>query len=188
LAYGNGQFVRIEITANQPDWESVVASSSDGTNWVTRLSLPGEALTAVTFANGQFVVVGAGDDSTGPFYTSPDGINWTPREAKYSYSASDWPIGIAYGQGRFVVMDNETGTALVSGAPFAMLELKPGTNSDSLLLSVRAPVGTACTIQKSRDLIGWQDVTNIVSSEPTNTLTEVSPASGVALFYRGVVH
>jgi hypothetical protein len=68
LAYGNGQFVRVEITAAQPDFESVVASSSDGTNWVTRLSLSGEALTAVTFANGQFVVVGASDDdSTGLF-------------------------------------------------------------------------------------------------------------------------
>jgi hypothetical protein len=187
LAYGNGQFVRVEITAAQPDWESVVASSSDGTNWVTRLSLPDEALTAVTFANGQFVVVGASDDdSTGPFYTSPDGINWTPREVKYSFSALAWPIGIAYGQGRFVVMDG-SGTAFVSGAPFAMLELKPGTNSDSLLLSVRAPVGTACTIQRSRDLTRWQDVTNIVSSDPTDALAEVSPASGPALFYRAVV-
>jgi hypothetical protein len=191
LAYGNGKFVQVASTYDDSEdlLDGAIASSSDGTNWVTTLVTSGEPLTGVIFADGQFLAVGASDPSLmyeyiPPFYTSTDGVTWTVRPVTYPLS---WPVCVAYGNGRFVAMD-ELGTALVSGAPFAVLELKPGTNSDSLLLSVRAPVGTACTIQRSRDLTGWQDVTNIVSSAPTNALTEISPANGPALFYRAVVH
>lgn len=59
-------------------------------------------LLAATFANGQFLAVGAG----GTIVSSTDGVTWTPR----SSGTSSLLTGIAYGGGRYVAVGND-GTA-----------------------------------------------------------------------------
>jgi hypothetical protein len=78
-----------------------VYTSSDLLVW-EKQSTPSEAsmriYLGVVYANGLYVMVGY---QNGRVMTSPDGINWTVR---VSPSGSPW--GIAYGNGKFVVVGN----------------------------------------------------------------------------------
>jgi hypothetical protein len=87
-AFGNGVFVSVVGGSSY--------TSSDGTTW-TEHPVDNSAsinLKCVAFGAGLFI---AGGDS-GVIYTSPDGVNWTPRSSGISESL----IGFAFGNNTFV--------------------------------------------------------------------------------------
>lgn len=68
IAFGNGKFVAVD---------GGLASSTDGVNWTrARIETPA-IVNSVLFAHGLFIAVGDG----GLIYTSPNGEDWTKRDA-----------------------------------------------------------------------------------------------------------
>src|SRR5438132_9505642 len=88
VAYGNNAFVAV-------GFGGAIASSADGTNWVSQTSGTPEALYGVAYGNGTFVAVGG----YGVILAS-DGLNWTSVD-----SGSDTLLtAAAYGNGTFVAV------------------------------------------------------------------------------------
>ena len=88
VTYGNNSFVAVGLGG-------AVASSSDGTNWVSQNSGTSGDLFGVAFGNGVFVAVGAEG-----LIVSSDGANWSVRN-----SGSDALLnGVTYGRGTFVAV------------------------------------------------------------------------------------
>lgn len=105
ITFGNGRFVSIGSGS--------ILTSTDGLTW-QRIALPVENVWMdVTYGNGLFVAVGRdgnySEDNIRLVMTSPDGINWTARNA----AAGDW-ASITFGNGRFVA------TAVLSYGYFFM--------------------------------------------------------------------
>ncbi len=72
IAFGAGKFVAVG--------DGGALTSPDGIAWTTVAQLAGDSFTAVTFANGKFLI---GTDDSG-FGTSTDGITWTQSIANVS--------------------------------------------------------------------------------------------------------
>jgi len=102
IAYGAGKFVMAGGHATYR-----VYYSTSGSSWTngTNSTLPsGSARKHLIFANNLFVLLNVGYASFGPrIYTSPDGITWTLR-----YSAYTDPAEVAYGNGKFVMIRNQS--------------------------------------------------------------------------------
>ena len=109
IAYAADKFVAVGKS-------ETICYSSDGTNW-TRCTVsipfptlndqfPGDNhLTAVTYGNSKFVVLGSWVARTRPAYlgillSSADGIHWN----NHSQGSSEPPNSIAYGDGKFVAI------------------------------------------------------------------------------------
>jgi hypothetical protein len=88
IAYGQGMFVIA-------DFDSKLATSTDGINWTQRTSGIGVIL-SIAYGQGMFVAVEIG----GKLITSTDGINWTQRTS--SFTAAYSIMVVTYGQGMFV--------------------------------------------------------------------------------------
>lgn len=103
VAEHNGLFVAVGFDSDGP----LIVTSSDGITW-TKRTVPGgaassTALFRITRGVGLFVV--AGFDSVSGLatvWTSPDGITWTTRA--FSGTVDTTPLGIAFGDGTFVVV------------------------------------------------------------------------------------
>jgi hypothetical protein len=98
VTYGSHRFVALGQTSLESD-ENIV-TSEDGVTWVAGTIPVTTALTGVTFADGLFVAVGCDVSGNGSIATSPDGTNWTTREARGLNS-------VAYGNGRFVAVGGD---------------------------------------------------------------------------------
>jgi hypothetical protein len=75
-----------------------ILTSPDGVVWTARsLSTTGN-LVGVTYANGQYIVVGntIAVNSTGFILASPDGVTWT------SHATTSNLYGVAFGAGTFI--------------------------------------------------------------------------------------
>jgi hypothetical protein len=97
IAFGNAVFVAVG--------GSRIMASDDGATWV-ETSVPGtQALQAVGFHLGQFIVVG----DRGTILTSPDGLQWTTRVS----GTTAFLAGIAAGGGQLAVAGS-AGTVLTS--------------------------------------------------------------------------
>ena len=109
LTFADGQFLAVSGGA--------VASSLDGTNWITHNCGPVDTagttygLGSVTYGNGTFVAAGSGrtpgaDGSCGVVFTSTNGVDWVaqPKPADLSDIAS-----VVYGNGLFVAAAGSTG-------------------------------------------------------------------------------
>lgn len=113
IAYGNGIFQVVTsgvLSGNCPrlDESGCSASSKDGINWFNYNSkLPEGSWNAVAYGAGLFAAVG-NPVAFGPFpglyriMTSPDGANWTRRQAP---QAGNWKA-VTYGNGLFVAVSN----------------------------------------------------------------------------------
>ena len=167
ITYGNGQFVAVG------DYGNIVASA-DGTNWIPRQSGTQNWLSNIAYGSGQFVVVGA----SGAIMTSIDGVNWVQREAG---TPTDL-YGIAYGNGHFVVIGSDA--AILESGSIITVALKPNRDTGFLDLSLEGPTGLNYTIQSSIDLSSWQDLTNIITVQPSSIIFDALPAMGDRLFYR----
>jgi hypothetical protein len=92
VTYGNGLFVAVAYNGTMP-----IMISPDGISW-TGITHSIGGLLSVTYGNGLFVAVTFTVTETNQVITSPDGVNWTLRDASES---SDWSC-VTYGNGLFV--------------------------------------------------------------------------------------
>ena len=103
IAYGKELFV----ATGSSETQGKIMTSRNGINWTTNNFMIGfhYGWNAITYANGIFVAGGGG----GPggaldiFITSPDGLNWTLRQAELFSRTIN---GITYGNGLFVAVGN----------------------------------------------------------------------------------
>lgn len=115
VTYGNGIWVAVGENGT-------VVKSTDGITWTARTSGTTKKLNDIAFANGQFVVIGAGTGAM-MVMTSTDGVTWSDRSngtnianswAHFSYVdylhdrfiASGWFTGIAYSTNNAVTFNN----------------------------------------------------------------------------------
>jgi hypothetical protein len=110
--YGGGRFVLIANNTNN------ILTSTDGTTFST-VTIPSDTAgdstvsqwTRITHGKGKFVAVSANDRATA---TSTNGTSWTRHDLALPEITvgNDWNIvSIAYGNNRFIILDNEGRTA-----------------------------------------------------------------------------
>ncbi|MGV6394503.1 hypothetical protein ACTUVN_004467 [Pseudomonas caspiana] len=101
--YANGQFVAV-------GYGTAAATSPDGINWTLR-AIPATSGSWVSIAFGAgLYVAGWSNGSSGGIATSPDGITWTTR----SLPGNGGVTSMAYGNGRFVAIQNNSSQISVS--------------------------------------------------------------------------
>ena len=180
-AYGKGQFVAVGGHIRDPlggsslDFGSII-TSNDGVNWVLRLSGIANGVRRIAYGNGQFVAMG----DFGTTLTSSDGVNWT----QFRLSAWNQQYGgaLAYGNGHFVVVGS-SGTLFASGA-IITLAIAPNSNTGLLSLSLEGPTGLTYSIQSSTDLVSWDEVTKITSTQSSQVTLNGLPVGVGRTFYR----
>ena len=95
LAYGNGQFVAV-------NFGSTVSRSSDGSTWTSQNYVGGvqSLFTRVSFANGQFFILGYNNSSTPQYFlfTSADGSTWAGPVTFTGYGL----FKVVYGNGIYL--------------------------------------------------------------------------------------
>ena len=101
VTYGNGRFVALSSVNASPH----EMFSTNAVNW-TPVSGPTGAWTGLTFGAGRFV----GVSSLGQLITSTDGVHWAQTwvHSKFHFTS------VAYGNGRFIAVDNAQGDVLIS--------------------------------------------------------------------------
>jgi hypothetical protein len=114
---------------------------------------------------------------SGTILTSADAVNWVPRQ-----TGADGLQAIAYGDGHFVAVGSN-GTILESG-DIVTLALARNAGTGGFVLSLTGPTGVAYTIEKSSDLVSWSSLTNIISTQPTEVISDSVQAVGGSAFYR----
>jgi len=154
VTYGNGLFVAVSS-----DSSSLVATSSDGTNWSTYTSSQYVRWYSVTYGNGLFVAVNT-DNPSPPVMTSPDGVNWTPQTAPFGYWDS-----VTYGNGLFVAVNGGSGGPPIMTSPDGV-NWTPSTNAPSGYWSsvtygnglfVCVSAGTSPSAMTSSDGVNWTE-------------------------------
>ena len=134
-------------------------TSPDGIQW-TQISLPAgiDRANAITWGNGQFVVVGG--EYSAQVATSPDGINWTAQTP---------PSGIVlhavtWGNGQFVAAGNSKFATSPDGINWTVREVPPAVNTcamrgvtwtGSRYVAVGYMPGNTTLILTSTDGIDW---------------------------------
>lgn len=94
IAFGSGIFVAVQYGGNDE-----YATSTNGTSWISRyLPVVSSDFTGIQFVNGLFVLY----DSTGTFFTSANGIDWTERTLSGFPSGTPSIKNVAYGNGVYV--------------------------------------------------------------------------------------
>jgi hypothetical protein len=102
VAYGNGRFVAVGAPL------ATAVMSTNGVVWTTATNPP--SATELAYGNGSFIAITRGNGSGVPFYSSPDGLNWTGRNSGMNTGPED----ITYGHGRFVVVGRNPFIPVVS--------------------------------------------------------------------------
>ncbi len=98
-----------------------ILSSPDGTNFVPVASPTTNGLSAVTFADGQFIAVGA----SGTIITSADGVTW---DTAASGTTNDL-AGVTYGKGQYVAVGaNATILISANGGTWSAVPVNKGKN------------------------------------------------------------
>ena len=130
-AYGNGLFVAAGQTETG---ECVIGSSSDGVTWVQRLIVPradllGVQLFDISYANGLFVAVGGiyGVHVLGnAVFTSANGISWASNFVLGGSALQ----GVAYGNGRHVIVGGTQSATSPDGAQWRYHDIKKALGQD----------------------------------------------------------
>jgi hypothetical protein len=186
VAYGEGRFVAVGLDFPPDPSGAIFESSSDGLTW-TWTELPFSRRNQsfhLAYGNGQFVAL-----ASSWIFSSRDGVTWAGR---YMLTAQGvpWgdlgahPLAIAYGNGHFVVV-GDYGTILESGSIITLgLSIQPGTGVPNLTLT--GPSGSSYTIQRSTDLVGWQNVTNFTSTQSSTVILDAQGATLQHAFYRAL--
>jgi deoxycytidylate deaminase len=174
IAYGQGMFVIA-------DFDSKLATSTDGINWTQRTSGIGVIL-SIAYGQGMFVAVEIG----GKLITSTDGINWTQRTS--SFDTTHISGAITYGQGMFVAVgyngklatstDGINWTQRISG--FDTSNIEAAAYGQGMFVVA----GASGKLATSTDGINW---TQRTSSFGTSTITGIIYDQGnfVAVGYSG---
>ncbi|MBA4371674.1 MAG: cell wall-binding protein [Thermodesulfovibrio sp.] len=113
IVFGNGLFVAV---GNVEGLVGTILTSPNGVTWAERYS--GSQLQKVTYGDSMYVVLGYGPN----FYTSPNGIDWSPQSIT-GYTNNSF-FGIASGNG----------TLIIVGGLFA-IGLPPSPSAEIILTS-----------------------------------------------------
>jgi hypothetical protein len=169
-AFGNNLFVAV---GNQPS----VYTSSDGTNWVSHPSQANQTLVKALFARDSFIGLG----TFGSLVTSPDGTNWTKRISRTSFNLD----GAAYSADSLVVV-GDNGLIMQSGA---VLELKEESRlpDGTFTFTTAAHPDNALSIERSFDLLKWQEVTNSPPQSGVLHIHDEGMSQTPKVFYRAVL-
>ena len=194
IAYGNGMFVAVgpQVVAvdNSVAGRHITVSSTDAVNWVLHewridgVEYGGsEFLNGIAYGNGQFVVVGGGEDDPPSILTSTDGVNWVPRSTRVRDGGFNQMLhGIGYGNGHFVATGDRW--MILQSGSIITLSITPNIGTGLLTLSLEGPTGLDYTIQSSSDLISWRDVTKITSAQSNKVILDGLPATPERAFFR----
>ena len=118
IAYGNGKFI---ATINGT---YKYAYSEDGINWTIQNMSANTTFTTVIYANNKFVMLGKNYSAY-----SEDGINWTINSFSYGDPYNDVKYGLAYGNGKYVVLNgNNTGAYSEDGINWIELTVPNAKN------------------------------------------------------------
>ncbi len=109
LTFANGLFVAVGGSRAG----SIILTSTNGTNWVSRNSGPRSDLKSITYGGGMFLVVG----TYSRILTSTDGSTWSNVTSSSHLVLN----AVAYGNGKFVVTSRST----VSGGDFGDVLTSP---------------------------------------------------------------
>lgn len=161
----------------------IVLNSTDGSTWTQRASgLTDGDISAIAFASGRFVAVGAYTSGNGAI-TSTDGVNWTQGNAGASL------YGVTWAGTEFIGVGNG---GIIRGSSDGITWSTRTTSVTTSLLSVAlgsrlVAVGLAGTLKYSGDGTTWTSAT----SPTTQNLLAVAKASNgsgfVAVGGAGVV-
>jgi len=110
VAYGSGNFVAFGDSSSGAGY---VATSVFGHVWALHQYSPAEAIGALAYGCGSFVAGGQSNGTTDPILSSTTGSEWSATEVN-TPAASNW-IGLSYGAGKYVALD-EAGDIAVSTA------------------------------------------------------------------------
>jgi hypothetical protein len=146
VGYGNGQFVGVGDAGT-------IATSPDGTNWMSRESGTTNSLSGAAYGNGQYVAVGA----NGTIMSSVDAVAWTGRNS----GTTNWLRGSTYGNGLFVVTGAD-GTFLTSPDGETWKRRDSGTTSALSNVTFGNDIFVAVAdnvILMSRDGLTWTQTT-----------------------------
>ena len=157
IAYGNGQFVAVGVTATIGGtvvlgYTGTIVTSTDGVSWIQPQSGTQSPLQGIAYGKGQFVVVNEFDTT---LLTSADGLNWEQRQSSIQTGTyvQMGLFGIAYGNGRFV----------------AVGKAKENTGTKGDVLS--SPV-----ILTSADGVNW--LSQVLGAQPYTGLNAVTYGNG----------
>jgi hypothetical protein len=173
VAYGGSGFVAVASSrGNGP----VIASSTDGTNWVGNAFGLSDSLYAVTYGNGLYLAVGFDDDAgNAAFLISGDARNWaaiTPQA-----DAASFFFGAAFGNGKFVAV-GEAGKVLTSPDALTWTAHTTGTGNDLAAVAfgngVFAAVDGVGEILTSTNGASWQ----VRYSNTAQSFTAISYGNG----------
>ncbi|HSL18518.1 MAG TPA: DUF11 domain-containing protein [Methylomirabilota bacterium] len=93
IASGNGLAVAVGNNG-------AILTSADGVTWTPQVSGTNRTLVGATWGQGQFVVVGHGDDDGATILTSPDGVTWTRQTSPTRNALSS----VAWSGTRFIAV------------------------------------------------------------------------------------
>jgi hypothetical protein len=109
VTYGNGQFV---ACANGGTTSNTIMTSPDGITWTLRSTPASGEFVSIAYGAGTYVTV---TFFGGGIMSSTDGITWTSRTNPSV--GSYWSIDVAYGNGLFVAVSNQTNTGRIVTSP-----------------------------------------------------------------------
>jgi len=213
-AYGNGRFVAVGGYFDLFGAVATVLTSEDGEHWKDQVDPEhfGVRARGVTFANGQFVLVG----NDGLIATSPNGVIWPEQ-----FVGNDNLRAVAFAAGHFVAVGNNgsvlssldgadwttnrcpasmnlrdiavtSETLLVVGSNGAIWksgEIRSGLRARLIAggLEIRVEGGLlpGCRVQASTDLSNWTDLFLYTPSAPVTFLDPIGHGVSAG-FYRVV--
>ncbi len=158
IAYGGSSFVLVGYSGAT----NVILTSPDGLSWTRRFCGVGDAFTAITYAQNQFVAVGGTQFPTNRSFivTSPDGITWTTRRT----NVADYYKSVAGNANGFVAVALHTTSRSPTGTAWTdVTDANPGSRtavgaSPSLFVSADVSyfgVAESATIYTSLDGAAW---------------------------------
>ncbi len=158
IAFGGSSFVLVGYTGGT----NLILTSPDGLSWTRRFCGVGDAFTAVTYAQNQFVAVGGTQFPTNRSFivTSSDGITWTTRRT----NVADYYKSVAGNANGFVAVALHTTSRSSTGVTWTdVTDANPGSRtavgaSPSLFVSADVSyfgVNESAALYASSDGAAW---------------------------------
>ncbi len=166
VTYGGGKYVAVGSAGN-------IATSGNGTNWISGTANTTQKLNAVAYGNSMYVAIG--DAAT--VISSPDAITWTARSINGSPLQNN--VGVTFGNGKFVIA-NLVGEIFTStdGISWTKIGSPPAIGNPANVkyvgnrfVLVGAISTTTGTISTSTDGTTWGTVKSFANA---NTIMDVA--------------
>lgn len=162
LAYGAGLHVATG--------SNLINTTTDGWNWTARTSNTGQAIQALTFANGKFVYAA----NSGNIGTSTDGINWVLGTSNFGTVQI---TAVAYGNNRWIAVGNSGSQFITSDDNAATWTSRTTMNTPSGAYGIAYSPANAYIVIPTWVVVGSSGVINR-SLDNGNTWTRVDNVFG----------